>query len=156
MNFQISALEANEFSHLYGLDDESLAKNRARRMKVDAKHGYPCRVTLEDADVGESVLLINYEHLAVNTPYRSTHAIFVREGATTCSPFVNRIPEQLSIRLLSIRAFDSDGMMVNADVVHGKDSEPVIRRLLAEQRVDYLHIHNAKPGCYAARVDRLS
>ena len=155
MRFQISALRADEFSHLFGLDDESLAKNRARRMKVDSKPGYPCRVTLEDADIGESVLLLNYEHLAVDSPYRSTHAIFVREGATTCPPIVNKIPEQLRIRLLSIRAFDADGMMVEADVVPGQESEPVIRRLLKDPKVDYLHIHNAKPGCYAARVDRL-
>ena len=156
MEFQISALGADDFSQLFGLDDDSLAKHGARRMQVDSKPGYPCRVTLEDADIGETVLLLNYEHLAVDTPYRSAHAIFVREGATTCAPIVNRIPEQLRIRLLSIRAFDADGMMVDADVVHGKDSEPVIRRLLGDQRVDYLHIHNAKPGCYAARVDRLS
>jgi hypothetical protein len=155
MEFQISALSADEFSHLFGLDDESLAKNGARRIKADSKAGYPCRVTLEDADIGESVLLLNYEHLAVDTPYRSTHAIFVREGAKTRPPIANRIPEQLKIRLLSIRAFDTDGMMVDADVVPGEESEAVIRRLLDNQRVDYLHIHNAKPGCYAARVDRL-
>jgi len=155
MGFQISALSGDEFNHLVGLDDESLAEYGARRMTVDSKPGYPCRVTLEDAEPGESVLLVNYEHLAVDTPYRSSHAVFVREGATTCSPIANRIPEQLRIRLLSIRAFDADGMMVDADVVHGQESEPVIRRLLNDRRVDYLHIHNAKPGCYAARVDRL-
>jgi hypothetical protein len=155
MGFQISALSTDEFSHLYGLDDESLARNRARRVKVDLKPGYPCRVTLEDADIGESVLLVNYEHLPVDTPYRSSHAIFVREGAATCSPIVNRIPEQIRIRLLSLRAFDADGMMVDADVAHGQEAEPLIQRLLDDRRVDYLHIHNAKPGCYAARVDRL-
>ncbi len=155
MDFQISALSADKFSHLFGLDDEALAKKGVRRVKVDAKHGYPCRVTLEDADIGESVLLLNYEHLPVDSPYRSTHAIFVLEGAKTRPPIANQIPEQLRIRLLSIRAFDADGMMVNADVVAGEESEPVVRRLLDDQRVDYLHIHNAKPGCYAARVDRL-
>ena len=155
MEFQISALSASNFSHLVGLDDESLAEHAARRMQADMNPGYPCRVTLEDADIGESVLLLNYEHLPVATPYRAAHAIFVREGATTCPPIVNQIPEQLRIRLLSIRAFDADGMMVDADVVHGTESEPVIERLLGHQRVDYLHIHNAKPGCYAARVDRI-
>ena len=155
MGFQVSALRADDFKHLFGLDDKSLAGHRARRMTVDVKPGYPCRVTLEDAEPGESVLLVNYEHLAVNTPYRSTHAVFVREWAATCAPINNRIPEQLTIRLLSIRAFDADGMMVDADVVHGDESEPVIRRLLDNPRVDFLHIHNAKPGCYAARVDRL-
>jgi hypothetical protein len=155
MGFQITALNADKFSHLFGLDDESLARHGARRMTVDVKPGYPCRVTLEDAEPGESVLLVNYEHLAVNTPYRSAHAVFVREGATTCPPITNRIPVQLTIRLLSIRAFDANGMMVDADVVHGEESEPLIRRLLDDPRVDFLHIHNAKPGCYAARVDRL-
>ena len=155
MDFQISALSANEFNHLIGLDHDSLADHGVKRMQVDVKPGYPCRVTLEDADIGESVLLLNYEHLGVDSPYRSAHAIFVREGATTCPPIVNRIPEQLRIRLLSIRAFDADGMMVDADVVHGKECEPVIERLLENRRVDYLHIHNAKPGCYAARVDRM-
>ena len=155
MEFQITALNVDEFSDLFGLDDESLARHRARRMTVDSKPGYPCRVTLEDAEVGESVLLVNYEHLPVDSPYRSSHAVFVREGATTRPPIVNAIPEQLRIRLLSIRAFDADGMMVDANVVHGNESERVIRRLMGDSRVDYLHIHNAKPGCYAARVDRL-
>ena len=145
---------ADEFRHLYGLDDEALARHGAGRMTVDAKPGYPCRVTLEDAEPGESVLLVNYEHLPVNTPYRSAHAVFVREGATTSAPISNRIPEQLKIRLLSIRAIGGDGMLIDADVVHGEESEPVIRRLLDDPRVDYLHVHNAKPGCYAARVDR--
>lgn len=124
-------------------------------MTVDAIPGYPCRLTLEDAEPGESVLLVNYEHLTVNSPYRSSHAVFVREGATSCPPLINRIPEQLKIRLLSIRAFDADGMMVEADVVHGEEAEAVIRKMLDLRGVDYLHIHNAKPGCYAARVDRL-
>ena len=155
MDFQVSALNADEFSYLVGLDSESLAEHSARRMQVNMKPGYPCRVTLEDAEIGESVLLPYYEHLTVDTPYRAAHAIFVREGATTCPPIVNQIPEQLRIRLLSIRAFDADGMMVDAEVVHGKECVPVIERLLEQQRVHYLHIHNAKPGCYAARVDRI-
>lgn len=155
MEYQISALSDNEFSHLTGLDDKSLARHGARRMQVDAKPGFPCRLTLADAEIGESVLLVNYEHLSVDSPYRSAHAIFVREGAKTCPTIVNKIPEQLRIRLLSIRAFDADGMMIDADVVHGKECEPVIERLLENRNTSYLHIHNAKPGCYAARVDRI-
>ena len=155
MDFEISALEKDEFSHLFGLDDETLAKHGARRMKVDSNPGYPCRVTLKDAEIGETVLLLNYEHLAVDTAYRSSHAIFVREGASTRSPIVNQIPDQLKSRLLSIRAFDADGMMVDADVVDGTGCEPLIQRMLDDRRVDYLHIHNARRGCYAARVDRV-
>lgn len=155
MNYQICALSGDEFSHLAGLDDDSLAKHGARRMRVDANPGFPCRVTLEDAEIGESVLLVNYEHLSVDSPYRSAHAVFVREGAKTRAPIVNEIPEQLRLRLLSIRAFDDSGMMVDADVVPGDDCEAVIRQLLATQNVSYLHIHNAKRGCYAARIDKV-
>lgn len=155
MNYKISPLKADDFSHLFGLDDESLARHQAKRMQVTAQPGFPCRVTLEDASIGESVLLLNYQHLPVDSPYRSSHAIFVREGAETCPSIINEIPEQLKLRLLSIRAFSADGTMLDADVVNGNDCEPVIRRLLAIQGVDYLHIHNAKRGCYAARVARV-
>ena len=155
MNYQISSLNADNFSHLFGLDDESLARHQARRMQVTAQPGFPCRVTLEDVSVGESVLLTNYQHLPADSPYRSSHAIFVTEGAKTCPPIINEIPEQLKLRLLSIRAFSGDGMMVDADVVNGDDCESVIRRLLAIKGVDFLHIHNAKQGCYAARVDKI-
>jgi len=154
MSYQISALDAGKFSHLNGLDEDSLAGYRAKRMRANTSPGFPCRVSLEDADIGESVLLLNYEHLGVDSPYRSAHAIFVREGATTCAPIVNKVPEQLRLRLLSIRAFDGNGMMVEADVVAGIGCEPAIKKLLATSGVDYLHIHYAKPGCYAARVDR--
>jgi hypothetical protein len=155
LNYQISPLNADNFSHLFGLDDESLARHQARRMQVTAHPGFPCRVMLEDASVGESVLLTNYQHLPVDSPYRSSHAIFVRERVPSCLPIINEIPEQLKLRLLSIRAFSGDGMMVDADVVNGDDCESVIRRLLAIQGVDFLHIHNAKQGCYAARVDKI-
>jgi hypothetical protein len=147
-------LSANQFSHFNGLDDDSLAQHGTSRRQIDMKPGSPCRVALEDADIGESVLLLDYEHLTVDTPYRAPHAISVREGATASPPIINRIPKQLKIRLLSIRAYDTDVMIVDADVVHGKEAEPV-RGLLKDQRVDYLHIHNAKSGCYAAPVDKL-
>lgn len=155
MGFQISPLDANEFSHLQGLDDASLAIHGARRVAVDKHPGFPCRLSLKDAAVGETVLLVNYEHLRVETPYRSSHAIFISEHAVSSPPFRNQVPEQLRLRLLSIRAFDAAGMMVDADVVHGKDCEPVILKLLDNPLVDFLHIHNAKPGCYAARVDKI-
>jgi len=155
MGYKISALSGDAFSYLQGLDDSSLAAHGARRIRVDANPGFPCRVTLEDAEIGETVFLLNYEHLSVDSPYRSAHAVFVREGARTCSPLVNEIPEQLRIRLLSIRAFDVNGMMFDADVVPGEEAEAAIKGMLENRRVDYLHIHNAKRGCYAARVDRV-
>jgi hypothetical protein len=155
MNFQISGLAAERFAPLFELTDTQLAAQGAVRQTVDQKPGFPCRVSLVDAEPGETVLLVNYEHLPVNSPYRSSHAIYVRKGARTAMLAVNEIPEVLRSRLLSVRAFDMSGMMVAADVVDGQALEAVLQNLLARDEVSYLHLHNARPGCYAARVDRV-
>jgi hypothetical protein len=154
MNYVIMGLDPAPFRPLYGLSDAALAERGAIRMKVDAHPGFPCRITLEDAAAGETVLLVNYEHLPVATPYRSRHAIFVREGAEVSARIESAVPPQLAIRLLSVRAFDADGMMRDADVVEGRDLEPLIARLFADRETAYLHVHNVKRGCFAARVDR--
>lgn len=154
MNFQISALDPGAFNHLFGKDEDALAALGVERMKVDSKPGYPCRISLTEAEVGDTVLLLNYEHQPADTPYRSTYAIFVREWAEKAAPEMNEVPESLRIRLLSVRAFDEQGALIDADVVHGSELEGTIERMLENETISYLHVHNAKPGCYAARVDR--
>ena len=154
MSFQIFALDPDQFSHLFRQDDEVLARHGVLRKVADNNPGYPCRVSLQDAEVGETLLLLNFEHQPASTPYRSRHAIFVREGATRANPARNEVPEMFRHRLLSVRAFDAQGLMVEADVVDGTDLEYLITRLLDNSSTDYLHIHNARLGCYAARVER--
>jgi hypothetical protein len=154
LSFRISALPAVPFSSLFALSDEELLARGARRCIADSKPGFPCRVSLADAEVGEQLLLVNYEHQSADTPYRSTHAIFVRVNAEQAHPKVGEIPESLQLRLLSVRAFDGTGMLLEADVIDGRKLGPVIERMLENADVAYLHLHNAKPGCYAARVDR--
>jgi hypothetical protein len=136
------------------LSDDALAERQIVRTVVDKRPGFPCRVSLRDADVGETVLLLNYEHLSAASPYRSRHAIYVRENAAEADLEVNEIPEVLRTRILSVRAFDNAGMMLDADVVQGTDLAPVLRKMLDNAQVAYLHVHNAKAGCFAARVDR--
>lgn len=154
MSYVISGIDPVPFRHLYGLTDADLAAQGVVRMVADARPGYPCRVTLEDAKPGDAVLLVNYEHLPVDTPYRSRHAIFVADGAEQAARYEGAIPEQLRIRLLSVRAFDADGMMIDAEVLEGSGLEAGIKRLFADPRAAYLHVHNARRGCFAARVDR--
>ncbi len=154
MSFQISALPVEPFQHLFGQPADTLATHAAARVLVNRKPGFPCRVSLVDAEIGESVLLVNYEHLPAASPYRSRYAIYVRENATRAHPEVNEVPQQLRLRLLSVRAFDAAAILLEADVVDGTAVEPAIDRMLDSPRVAYLHLHNAKPGCYAARVDR--
>ena len=154
MSFQIHALAREPFEQLFALSDAELAERNAVRRRVDVRPGYPCRVSLEDAEIGEDVVLLNYEHQAGNSPYKASHAIFVRETARQAQPAVNEIPESIALRLLSVRAFDASDCIVNADVVHGSQLAEAIDAMLQDERVAYLHLHNAKPGCYAARVTR--
>jgi hypothetical protein len=151
MSFRIQGLPAENFTHLFTLSDEELAAQGAVRRVAD--NGSPCRVSLTDATPGEEVILVNYEHHAVDSPYRMRFAIFVRAGESRFDQ-VDTVPAQLRKRLLAVRAFDAQGMMLAFEVVKGDAVEPVIERLLADDRAAYLHIHFAAPGCYAAKVVR--
>jgi hypothetical protein len=154
-SYVVSGLPLEPFRPLFGLSEEALAEHGAIRYAVDAPIGFPCRVTLEDAQPGETVLLLNYEHQPADTPYRSRHAIFVSERAVETRRAVDEIPGALAVRkALSIRAYDEAGMMLDAEIASGDALEPVIERLLAAPGVAYLHAHNAGRGCYAARIDR--
>ncbi|HYK54610.1 MAG TPA: DUF1203 domain-containing protein [Candidatus Eremiobacteraceae bacterium] len=147
-------LEPDQFQPLFEMSDAQLAERHIVRTIVDAKPGFPCRITLEDAEPGESVLLLNYEHQSTATPYRSSHAIFVRENVRQRYDEIDRVPPALRPRVLSVRAFDAIGMMIDADVVEGSELEALIGRLFAEKNAAYLHVHNAKRGCFAACVER--
>jgi hypothetical protein len=154
MSFQIHALPPVQFEPLFTLSNRELAKVQAIRMTVDAKPGYPCRVSLADAEIGEAIILVNFKHQSGESPYQATHAIYVRENAEQAFPDVGTVPQALETRLISIRAFDGKHYMVDADVVEGLRLSVSIPTMLQDPRVAYLHLHNAKPGCFAARVTR--
>lgn len=155
MDFQISALNIEHFKHLFDQDRHALAEQGILRVLVDSNPGYPCRVSLQDAAIGENVLLMNFEHQPMPTPFRSSHAIYVRETARQAEPEKNEIPEMLRHRLLSVRAFDRKGMIIDADVVEGNHVETLFERMLANEDADNLHIHAAKLGCYLGLVKRI-
>lgn len=152
MSFRITGLPATDFADLPHLSDVELGLRGVVVRTADGP-GYPCRVSLTDAAVGETVYLLNYTHHDVATPFRSSYAIYVRAGETRYDA-VDAVPEQLRRRLLSVRAYDAAGLLRDADVVDGAALEPVIATLFADARNDYLHVHFAKPGCYAARIER--
>jgi hypothetical protein len=154
MALRILGLAPVPFLHLYGLPDAELATRGVIRQRVEEPHSAPDRIELRDAEPGETVLLLNHEYLAVDSPYRGRHAIYVREGATERFDAVGVVPDALRRRLLSLRAFDEAGMMVDAEVVEGTALEALAERLLADPRVAYLHAHHARRGCYAARIER--
>lgn len=152
MSFRITGLPAEEFSGLFDLSDGELQKRSAVRM-IASGPGFPCRISLTDAAAGDEVILVNYEHHPVATPYRASFAIYVRRGERTYDE-VDAIPEQLRKRLLSLRAYDAQAMLLTADVMDGGELRSGIDRMFAQGDVSYLHAHFAKPGCYAARIVR--
>ena len=154
MTYRIFGLDPAPFIHLYGKSDNALLALGARRMIADSKPGYPDRVELRDAEPGESVILLNFEHQSAPTPYRSAHAIFVVEGAKTRFDRVGEMPEVMATRIMSLRAFDAHGMMIDAGLASGAGVEPLILRLLEAPETTHIQAHNAIQGCYAARIER--
>lgn len=152
--FRITGLAPEPFAGLFGKSDAELAALGARRFVVDETPGYPDRIEMRDLNRGETALLVNYTHLDVASPYRSAHAIFVREGATAAYDAIDEVPEVLRCRLLSVRAFDSDAMMLDADVIDGDELSAWIASAFENGAVDFIDVHNAKRGCFAARVRR--
>ena len=154
MDFLISGLPFEQFQHLFELGDAELESLGVRRCIADAKPSFPCRVSLEDAEIGEPVLLLTYEHHAVDSPYRGAGPIYVRQHAKKARLKVNELPDVVKHRLISVRAYDGQSLMVASEVVEGKNLDQQIRTFFADERVAYLHLHNAKPGCFSCRVDR--
>jgi hypothetical protein len=153
MRFTIRGLAPERFAPLFAMTDAELAHHRALRCMADAKPGFPCRVSLADAEPGSEVILVNYEHLPVDSPYRASHAIYV-SAAKERFDAVDVVPPALRERMLSLRAFDARGMMLDADVADGAALESLIARFLDHREVEYLHAHFARRGCFAARIDR--
>lgn len=156
MPFLISALPLARFAPLFRLSDDALAASGARRVIADARPGYPCRVSLEDAAVGERLILAHHEHQTVDTPFRASHAVYVREIAHEARPAPGEVPALFRHRTLSLRGFDAGDMMAAADLSPGDRLEAAITAMLAYPAVAYIQLHYAAPGCYAARADRVA
>jgi len=156
MAFQISGLARDRFEDVFRLGDDELARRGMKRYIADQKPGFPCRISLRDAEPGEPVVLLPFRHQSADSPYQASGPIFIREAAKDAHLAAGTVPEMLRTRLLAVRAYDGDDLMVKADVVEGTALEDLIGRLLDDDRVSYLHVHFARPGCYACRVDRVS
>jgi hypothetical protein len=159
MDFRITGLPVEPFIPFFGMSDEELLARGARRVVAKAEDAplmQPCRVSLRDSEPGEvSILLHHPHHVAPTSPYRASGPIFVREGVAETASFVNHVPEQQLKRLLSVRAYDAAGIMVDAEVAEGTELEALIERMFRRDDVAFLHAHNAKRGCYSCRIDRV-
>ncbi|WP_375261283.1 DUF1203 domain-containing protein [Palleronia sp.] len=156
MTFQIVALPYAPFASLFTRPETELARYRARRLMADSRPGYPCRVSLSDAEIGETLILVNYTHLGGATPYAANHAIYVRSGAARACPKPGEVPDMLTSRLLSVRGFDADGLLQHAEVKEGAALAPVLEDVLSDTGIAHADIHFAGPGCFGARAMRVA
>ena len=155
MTYRILPLPLAAFQPLFALTDAELEARGARRMVADAPHSAPCRVSLADAEPGERLILLNHRHLdAESSPYRADGPVFVREAAVEAAPAMGAIPDMLRRRLLSMRAYDADAMMTDADVVNGTELDARLRAVFLDPTVAEVHLHTARRGCYMARAVR--
>jgi hypothetical protein len=155
MSFQITALDPKPFEHLFDLTADQLKQQNAVRVTANESPGFPCRVSLMDANIGDTLILVNHQHLNVASPYAATHAIYVRQGVKQAQPPKSTVPDVLATRLLSIRAFDKSGMMQQADVVDGQTLAQHLPKMFENPKIAHIDIHNAKQGCFAARAHRM-
>ncbi len=154
MSFRMTGLSPEPFRTIFSLNDAELATLGAQRVFADDASGFPCRVSLAHAAPGEELILMSYAHQTARSPYQAAGPIFVRKVAMSAYDAVNKVPEPVRVRLLSVRAYDAQDMIVEAEVVDGIEVESLIERYFKREDVAYLHIHYARRGCYACRVDR--
>lgn len=154
MTYRISGLDPSQFSHLIGRSDEHLAAHNAVRVTADKDRGFPCRVSLEDARAGETLILLHYISHDVATPYRSAYAIYVRENVEKPAVYEGETPPVFAGRPLGLRGFGADGNLENALLALPGEADAKIRELLANPDIAYIDAHNAAHGCFAARVER--
>ena len=101
------------------------------------------------------LLLLPFEHQPGHSPYRASGPIYVKVGARQRILAVGEVPESVRLRQISLRAYDAEHMIVDAEVCDGESVAAQIERLLADPAVRYLHLHNAKRGCFSCLVRRV-
>jgi hypothetical protein len=152
MTYRITGLDPAPFKPLFDLSHEELAERGIVRMAVTKKPSFPCRVSLVDRELGESVLLLNHLSHDVANPYRASHAIFVADAAQ--AEFVDEVPPVFETRILSLRGFDKDGMMEEAALAQPGEADAGIRKLFENPKIETIHAHNAARGCFSAKIER--
>ncbi len=153
-SFRLIALSPEQFAPLFALSTEELASRGIRRVTATSKPGFPCRVGLTDAEPGEELLLLPFEHQPNKSPYRASGPIYVRAGATQRTLPIGEIPGYVSLRQISLRAYDEGHLIVGAEVCAGEQVGAEIERQFADPNVSYIHLHNAKRGCFSCLVER--
>ncbi|SBV37015.1 conserved hypothetical protein [uncultured Stenotrophomonas sp.] len=154
-SFRLFGIDPGPLQPLFDLDDAGLAAHGAVRRVADSERGFPCRVSLRDAAVGEELLLLPYWHQPASSPYRASGPVFIRRDAVPARLAVDEVPPYVTRRLISLRAYDHDDCIVAAEVMDGTQVAGWLHARLDDRGIAYVHLHNARYGCYSCRADRV-
>ena len=154
-SFQLVGLPFEPFSPLFALSDAELLARNVRRVFATTKPGYPCRVSLADAEIGDELLLLPFEHQPASSPYKPSGPIFVRKAAVQAHVEPGVVPDYVRTRLISVRAYDTQNLMSDALVCAGSDAAAAIQKVFSHDDVAYIHLHNANRGCFSCAVNRV-
>lgn len=153
--FRLVGLDPAALVPLFDLDEAGLQARGARRRVAMETPGFPCRISLQDAAIGEDLLLLPFEHLAEDSPYRASGPIYVRRNAQPRQLAPGEVPPYVSARQISLRGYSARHLMVDAVVCEGADVAAQIEQMFADPKIAYAHLHNARPGCYSCRAERV-
>ena len=156
IEFQVSGIQTAEIQDIINYDESSWIRSNIKKVTVDSKPGYPCRWSLEDAEIGEEVLLFTYTHHAVESPYRSSGPVYIRPMAKQAQLKPNQLPLMLHHRLLSLRVYNQKAFMIDARTIEGKVTEETIQDIFRNPEASYIHVHNSGPGCYNCQINRIA
>ncbi|WP_028916739.1 DUF1203 domain-containing protein [Pseudoxanthomonas sp. J35] len=154
-SFRLVGLDPAPFAPLFLLDAAQLAACGMARVIADADHGYPCRVSLEDARRGDELLLLPWMHQAAPSPYRASGPVFVRRAACRRVLPPGEVPPYVSDRLVSLRAYDAADLMADAEVCEGREAGAWLEAAFGRGEVAYVHMHNARRGCFSCLAERV-
>jgi hypothetical protein len=156
MSFQCRGIDPQPFQPLFLLSDDELARRGAIRVVADAPDAYPCRVALERVREEQELLLVHYAHQPnPASPYRAGGPIFVSRDAREPAHYRGELPPAFRDRLLSLRAYDREALIVDAEVAEGDEVLALIDRFLNRPDVAHVDAHFARRGCFAGRIERL-
>lgn len=154
MTYAIAGLPAQQFARYFAMDDAELAAHRARRVTATSAFGFPCRVSLRDAGIGDELLLIHHVNHTVENPYRNAFAIYVRRAASEAARFVDETPPVFAGRPMALRGYTADGELHGARLAIPGEADNTLRAMLDGPQIAYIDAHNAAHGCFAARAVR--
>lgn len=116
----------------------------------------PCRSCFNRIEPNlEKRILFTYNHFINVDSYPSPGPIYIHENE--CTPFNanSTIPEYLNEMQLILEGYGPQRWLLAREMNNNQSIEFLIKSILSDLRIEYIHAYSAKAGCFVARIDRI-